>query len=90
MRENGFDIAPAAVVRVHRDWARNYRRQGGSESGVVVALSPTRAVARVRMDDVADSYIHVDHLELESQVQMTPREPVQADLPLVETAKLAA
>jgi len=90
MRENGFDIAPAAAVRVHVDWARNYRRLGGSESGVVVAVSPTGAVARVRMDEVADSYVHVDHLELESTEPMTPREPVRADSPLVETAELAA
>jgi len=53
-------------------------------------VSPTGAVARVRMDEVADSYVHVDHLELESTEPMTPREPVRADSPLVETAELAA
>ncbi len=56
-------MAPGAAVRIRNDVSRYYRKPGEATSGVVRSVSPTGHVARVRMDDVADSYVLVDHLE---------------------------
>ena len=65
MQDQHSDIAPGSVVRIGSSWSRHYRKPGGSVTGVVSDLSPTGAVARVRMDEVADSYVLVDHLRVE-------------------------
>jgi hypothetical protein len=57
------EICFGALVRIRPDLCRHYRKPGASESGVVMWLSPTGAIARVRMDQVADSYVRVDDLE---------------------------
>jgi len=49
-------------VRVESLFAPIYRRPGTELEGLLVGMSPSRAVARVRFDDVADSYIRTEHL----------------------------
>lgn len=42
--------------------ARVYRKPGTALEGTVVAVSPNREVTRVRLDEVADSWIRTEHL----------------------------
>jgi hypothetical protein len=56
-------MTPGAVVHVRPESRPHYRKPGAPVAGVVQALSPSGSVARIRMDDVADSYVLVCHLE---------------------------
>lgn len=49
-------------VRLKREWVHAYRKPGAEMTGFVVAISPSREVARVRMDALGDSYVRVAHL----------------------------
>jgi hypothetical protein len=40
-----------------------YRKPGVTTSGVVKALSPDGKIVRVRMDNLGDSYLAVEHVE---------------------------
>jgi hypothetical protein len=50
-------------VRIDDPWTRVYRRPGAPVEGVLIGVSPTGEVVRVRFDSVADSYIRVEHVE---------------------------
>lgn len=56
-------MSPGTVVEIKADWRHFYRKPGTSVAGILQALSPTRLVARVHMDEHGDSYILVAHLE---------------------------
>jgi len=60
-------VSPDAVVEIRPDWRAVYRKPGVSIAGIVQALSPTGLVARVRMDEHADSYVLVAHLDSKSE-----------------------
>lgn len=49
-------------VRIEPDWARVYRRPGTPLEGVLVSISPSGSVVKLRMDEVADSYVRVEHV----------------------------
>ena len=49
-------------VRVKSASASFYRKPGSSIEGRIVGISPTGDVARVRMDDLADTYVRTEHL----------------------------
>jgi hypothetical protein len=49
-------------VRIKRDAAPYYRKPEAGLEGVVVGLSRSGNVARVHLDDVADSYVRVSDL----------------------------
>jgi len=57
-------MAPGARVQLKPEFRSIYRRPGASVTGTVQGLSPSGAVARVRMDEVADSFVRVNHVEL--------------------------
>jgi hypothetical protein len=57
------EMAPGTVVQIKRGYRHCYRAQGSPMVGVVQDLSPTGSVARIRCDDLSDSYILVSHLE---------------------------
>ena len=50
-------------VRIDDPWTRVYRRPGAPVEGVLIGVSPTGEVVRVRFDSVADSYVRVEHVE---------------------------
>ena len=50
-------------VRIRAEAVPFYRKRFTSLEGVVVGLSRSGKVARVHLDDVADSYIRTDDLE---------------------------
>lgn len=56
-------MAPGMTAQIKDDWRHNYRRPETAVVGVVQALSPSGAIARIRFDDVMDSFILVSHLE---------------------------
>jgi hypothetical protein len=55
---------PGVHARIKIAWRGYYRCPGSSIGGVVQAVSSTGKVTRIRLDDVADSYVLTDHLEL--------------------------
>ena len=56
-------MAPGIGAQIKKEWRHFYRAHGTAIAGVVQAVSPSGKVARIRLDDVADSYILVSHLE---------------------------
>jgi hypothetical protein len=50
-------------VRIRSDLVPFYRKQSASLEGVVVGLSRSGQVARIHLDEVADSYVRVSDLE---------------------------
>lgn len=66
-------MTPGQVAQIREDWRHNYRKPGTSVAGVVQEISTSGAVARIRFDQVADSYILVSHLEpAGSEVELEP------------------
>lgn len=56
-------MTPGIVAQIKAEWRHCYRASGTPMAGVVQTVSPSGRVARIRLDDVADSYILVSHLE---------------------------
>ena len=56
-------MSPGAVAQIRENFRHCYRKPGTSVAGVVQEISDSGSVARIRFDDVADSYILVSHLE---------------------------
>lgn len=56
-------MAPGLNVKVKQEWRHAYRKPGVELEGVLIAVSPTGTIARVRMDDLGDSYLWMSHLE---------------------------
>ena len=50
-------------VQIKPEWRRCYRKQGTAMVGVIRALSPDGRVAYLDLDDVAASFVLVEHLE---------------------------
>jgi len=50
-------------VKIMTRWCYQYGKHGAPIEGVLLGFSPSGALARVRMDDEADSFIWVKHLE---------------------------
>jgi hypothetical protein len=55
-------MSPGMRVKISRDAAPFYRKQATSLEGTVVGLSRSGEVARVHLDDVADSYVRTTDL----------------------------
>ena len=51
-------------VRIRPDAVRFYRSPAAPAAGVIVSVSPLGSVARVHMDELGDSYIRTDDLEI--------------------------
>jgi hypothetical protein len=56
-------LSPELLAQIKGEWRHSYRAHGSSMAGVIQAISPSGAVARIRLDEVADSYVLVRHLE---------------------------
>ena len=56
-------MTPGVLAQIRSEWRHCYRAPGTPMAGIVQAVSPTGNVARIRFDQVADSYILVSHLE---------------------------
>ena len=67
-------MSPGLLAQIKSEWRHVYRAHGSSMTGVIQDISPTGSVARIRLDDVADSYILVSHLEPAAQPERL-REP---------------
>lgn len=66
-------MSPGAVAQIKEDWRHCYRKPGSSVAGVIQEVSGTGAVARVRFDNLADSFILVSHLEpVPAEVALEP------------------
>ena len=66
-------MTPGAIAQIKEDWRHCYRKPGTSVAGVVQEISDSGAVARIRFDQVADSYILISHLEpAEAEVTLEP------------------
>ncbi len=55
-------MSPGMRVRIRPDAVPFYRKHATALEGVVVGLSRTGKVARVHLDEVADTYIRTDDL----------------------------
>ena len=55
-------MSPGMRVRIRPEAAAFYRKQATSIEGVVVGISSTGKVARVHLDELADSYVRVTDL----------------------------
>lgn len=55
-------------VQIKPEWRRCYRKQGTAMVGVIRALSPDGRVAYLDLDDVAASFVLVEHLEYVSDL----------------------
>ena len=55
-------MTPGSQIKVRSEWARVYRRPGTSLEGTVVEVSDSGTVARVRLDEVQDTWIKTEHL----------------------------
>ncbi len=56
-------MTPGAIAEIKTDWRHCYRKPGSSVAGVIQEISGSGSVARIRFDQVADSFILVSHLE---------------------------
>ena len=56
-------MTPGIAAQIKAEWRHCYRAQGTAVTGVVQTVSPSGRVARIRLDEVADSYVLVSHLE---------------------------
>jgi hypothetical protein len=56
-------MTPGAIAQIKEDWRHCYRKPGTPVAGVVQEISESGAVARIRFDQLADSYILVSHLK---------------------------
>ena len=65
-------MSPGTYVKVRQEWVHCYRKPGAEFRGVVVATSPSGAVARVHMDDLGDSYFRTMDLELVGSSDAAP------------------
>jgi hypothetical protein len=50
-------------VQIKPEWRRCYRKEGTAMVGAIRALSPDGRVAYLDLDDVAASFVLVEHLE---------------------------
>ena len=57
-------MSPGMRVTIRADAAPFYRKQSTSLRGIVVGLSQSRQVARVHLDDVADSFVRTQDLKI--------------------------
>ena len=57
-------MSPGMRVRIRADAVPFYRKQTTAIEGIVVGLSRSGQVARVHLDDVADSYVRTSDLTL--------------------------
>ena len=55
-------MTPGAMVHIDDEWRFQYRRIGTQTAGILLELTPTGLLARVRMDGVADSWVWTRHL----------------------------
>ena len=55
-------MSPGMRVKIRPDAAPFYRKQATSLEGVVVGLSRSGSLARIQLDEVADSYVRVADL----------------------------
>ena len=55
-------MSPGMRVKIRPEAAAYYRKQSASIEGVVVGISRTGKVARVHLDELADSYVRVEDL----------------------------
>ncbi len=56
-------MSPGVLAQIKSEWRYCYRSPGSRIAGIVQAISPSGGVARIRLDQVADSYVLVSHLE---------------------------
>ncbi|HYU60539.1 MAG TPA: hypothetical protein VEK39_07255 [Solirubrobacterales bacterium] len=56
-------MAPGMRVKIMTRWCYQYGKHGAPIEGVLLGFSPSGALARARMDDEADSFVWVKHLE---------------------------
>ena len=59
----GSAMTRGTTVRIKPEFVPFYRKRGTPLQGRVVSVSPSGTVARVHLDDVADSWVRTDHLE---------------------------
>ena len=55
-------MSPGMQVRIREEAVPFYRKRFASLEGVVVGISRSGKVARVHLDEIADSYIRTDDL----------------------------
>jgi hypothetical protein len=67
-------MSPGLLAQIKEEWRHCYRAPGAPMAGVIQAISPSGSVARIRLDDVADSYILVSHLEPALPAEVTRHE----------------
>ncbi len=56
-------MTPGQIAQIREDWRHCYRKPGSPVAGVIQEISKSGTVAKIRFDQVADSYILVSHLE---------------------------
>ena len=55
-------MSPGALVHIDEEWRYQYRKLGARTEGILMEVTPDGAVARVRMDEIADSWVWAHHL----------------------------
>ena len=55
-------MSPGMRVRIRPEAVAFYRKNDSSLEGVVVGISRSGQIARVHLDDLADSYVRTDDL----------------------------
>ena len=65
-------MTPGVLAQIKSEWRHCYRAPGTPMAGIVQAVSPSGTVARIRFDQLADSYILVPHLEAAAEVAPEP------------------
>ena len=55
-------MSPGMRVRIRQEAVPFYRKQSASLEGVVVGISRSGKVARVHLDELADSFVRTDDL----------------------------
>ena len=56
-------MSPGVMAQIKEQWRYCYRAHGTPIAGVVQEVSPSGQVARIRLDQIADSFVLVAHLE---------------------------
>ena len=68
-------MRPGAIVIIAPEWRQHYRKVGQAVAGIVAEVSPCGTIARVRMDEYADTWVCVSHLHQAYPPEVDPDAP---------------
>jgi hypothetical protein len=82
-------LAPGAIVIIAPEWRQHYRKGGAAVAGIVTEVAPCGTVARVRLDEYADTFICTAHLYQAYPPEVDPETAETGDWRIVSAISAA-